>query len=52
MVLQIDEIIVVVFLFIIIKKKMSKCHFPNKQSDSFNSVVLCRKKYLAVAEVQ
>lgn len=42
MVLQINEIIVVVFLFIIIKK-MSKCHFPNKQSDSFNSVVLCRK---------
>lgn len=33
MVLQINEIIVVVFLFIIIKK-MSKCHFPNRVTHS------------------
>lgn len=50
MVLQINEIIVVVFLFIIIKKNV-QMSFP-KQSDSFNSVVLCRKKYLAVVALQ
>lgn len=51
MVLQINEIIVVVFLFIIIKKNV-KMSFPKQTEWLIQLSCTMQKKYLAVAEVQ
>lgn len=51
MVLQINEIIVVVFLFIIIKKNV-KMTFPKQTEWLIQLSCTMQKKYLAVAEVQ